>query len=44
MNPKRQKETMKVSKSKWHYYLFFMDNNDCVQLVIHATVHSNQIV
>ena len=40
--PQKQKETMKVCKSKCHYYLLLY--NDCVQLVIHATIHGNQTV
>jgi len=43
MDPKNKK-TMKVCKSKCHYHLLFMHNNDCVQLVIYATIHGNQIV
>ena len=43
MNPKKQKDHESV-QDQMPLLFTFLHNNDCVQLVIHATIHGNQIV
>jgi len=44
MNPKKNKRDHESVQVKMPLLFTFMHNNDCVQLVIHATIHGNQTV
>jgi len=41
--PQKQKDHESV-QVKMPLLFIFMHNNDCVQLIIHAKIHGNQIV
>ena len=44
MNPQKHKRDHESVQVKMPLQFTFMHNNDCVHLVIHATIHGNQTV